>query len=411
MQLTKNQKINCLTFLLAMMLQPNSLYANWTGPAGKVVGEWGSSPGQFYYEAGETVDDYPREFGVDKDGFIVIADESNKRIQIFNPDGTLKKIITPLSQLPVSDALLGWPSRLKVATDGNSILIDCFSVKASLGYKNTKKCILDYDGTLKATIDIGQVYVGLQGYILQRGSSYFFYSASGQLLRTSASRPIDFGDVKTTKLRENQYKITITYPDVIFGLLSDREFSKYVRDVNGKVYGVNAGGVWRFNICGKLEGQVLMPENQIELVPSGVGGEPIPSVDAEYGKPVVAPSGDVYAWQYTPDTYSILKWTWVDDPNVPTGPDAPTNLTLTPSINGLYLTWKASPNDPGCVTKYEIARATTSGGVFSTIDTVEKGVLKYNDTTAEVGTTYYYKVRAMAGSDPSAYTAEVSGKR
>jgi len=30
---------------------------------------------------------------------------------------------------------------------------------------------------------------------------------------------------------------------------------------------------------------------------------------------------------------------------------------------------------------------------------------------AETGTTYYYKVRAMAGSDPSAYTAEVAGKR
>lgn len=66
---------------------------------------------------------------------------------------------------------------------------------------------------------------------------------------------------------------------------------------------------------------------------------------------------------------------------------------------------------PGCVTGYEVARATTSGGVFSTIATVEKGVIKYNDTMANVGTTYFYKVRAKAGTELSPYTNDVSGKR
>ena len=37
--------------------------------------------------------------------------------------------------------------------------------------------------------------------------------------------------------------------------------------------------------------------------------------------------------------------------------------------------------------------------------------VKFNDTTVETGITYYYKVRALAGSDASAYTTEASGKR
>ena len=101
----------------------------------------------------------------------------------------------------------------------------------------------------------------------------------------------------------------------------------------------------------------------------------------------------------------------MDDSNVPTGPDAPTGLSLMPSINGLYLSWTASPNDPGCVTGYEVTRSTTAGGVSTVIATVNAGMLKYNDATAAAGTTYYYKVRAMAGMEYSPYTSEVSGKR
>ena len=63
------------------------------------------------------------------------------------------------------------------------------------------------------------------------------------------------------------------------------------------------------------------------------------------------------------------------------------------------------------MTGYEISRATTSGGLFSSIGTVNAGMLKFNDATASAGTTYYYKLRAMAGSEYSLYTSEASGKR
>ena len=153
-----------------------------------------------------------------------------------------------------------------------------------------------------------------------------------------------------------------------------------------------------------------MPEDKGHIVQQ-LGVETIGELDYEYGKSVFAPNGDVYTWKRTPDKYAILKWTWVDDPNVPTGPDAPTGLTLMPSTTGLYLTWTASAQDPGCVTGYEVARATSSGGVFSSVATVDKGVIKYNDTTASTNTTYYYKIRAVAGSEYSLYTSEVSGKK
>ena len=145
--------------------------------------------------------------------------------------------------------------------------------------------------------------------------------------------------------------------------------------------------------------------------PQIIGREKIPNYIAEYGSPVIAPNGDVYAWKRTPTNYSILKWTWVDDPNVPSGPEAPSRLTVTPSTSGFYLTWTASPSEPGCVTSYEISRATSAGGVGSTVGTVTAGTVEYNDTTASVGTTYYYKVRAKAEKESSAFTNEVAGKR
>ena len=68
-------------------------------------------------------------------------------------------------------------------------------------------------------------------------------------------------------------------------------------------------------------------------------------------------------------------------------------------------------NDPGCVTAYEIYRANTAGGLYTTLGTVNKGVFNYNDATVEAATTYYYKIRAKSGSDYSPYTSEVSGRR
>ena len=92
-------------------------------------------------------------------------------------------------------------------------------------------------------------------------------------------------------------------------------------------------------------------------------------------------------------------------------PGAPSSLALKIEGKGFLLTWKASPDDPGNVTGYEIERAIVASGPFKTIARVKKDVLKYHDLKAKPENIYYYKVRAVAGSEFSPYTSDVSGKR
>ena len=92
-------------------------------------------------------------------------------------------------------------------------------------------------------------------------------------------------------------------------------------------------------------------------------------------------------------------------------PEAPTGLKVTISGKGFLLTWKASANDPGIVTGYEIARATFASGPFETIAKVDKGVLTYHDSTAQPEIIYFYKVRAMAGKEYSPYSDMVTAER
>ena len=181
---------------------------------------------------------------------------------------------------------------------------------------------------------------------------YSLYSPTGQLIKTSTTRPLELGVVSEQSLGGGRYKVTILYPDTTYGFIGS--YGGYRRDSRGYINAIENGSVSKINRCGKTIGQMKIPDTAYGE-PQVIGKEEVPNYLAQYGEPEIGPNGDVYTWKRTPTTYSILKWTWVDDPNVPTGPDAPTNLTVKASINGLYLTWTASPSDPGCVTGYEIS--------------------------------------------------------
>jgi hypothetical protein len=243
-----------------------------------------------------------------------------------------------------------------------------------------------------------------------KSNNYYRYSFSGQLLKTYTSKPLELGVVQTQPLGNRAYRKTITYDDRTYFVVDNLGHPHYQRDENKNPYAVEPGYVNKYSSCGKLLGQVKMPSDVVFREENVEGREPEIFEHDRYGEPQIDIHGNVYTWKKTPNKYSILKWTWVDDPN-PSGPDAPTNLAVAASINGLYLTWAASPQDPGCVTGYEISRATSAGGVGTTVGTVNAGTVKYNDTSASSGTTYYYKVRAVSGTEYSNYTAEVSGKR
>jgi len=90
---------------------------------------------------------------------------------------------------------------------------------------------------------------------------------------------------------------------------------------------------------------------------------------------------------------------------------APTALRLMIVPDGFKLSWKASPDDPGAVTGYEIVRADLASGPFVTVGTVAGGVFEYVDTSASKEIIYYYKIRAMAGSVYSPDSNTVTGER
>jgi hypothetical protein len=401
---------------MLVIIIPTVSFASWTGPQTIISATWGTGAGQFSIFHVESGDVFPDQFGVDVNGLVVIPDIINKRIVIYNPDGTIKNTIYKPASLPALDNVGQWPTDFVLYPGGNSFVIDCnyqkAVVRSMVGRGPLNECFVDYNGAILAKANPAEVFPTRTGYIFLDNQSkvYTIYSPTGQVISTTTTKPLDLGVVTQKAVGDQQYRITVTYPNQVWSYIASGPDS-YIRDNNGNLYGYGGSQMARYSACGKILGLLTIPEGQMSKQSFGPHIEPRITVLEEYGKPVVAPNGDVYTWKRTPDNYSILKWTWVDDPNTPSGPDAPTGLKATPSTTGIYLTWTASPNDPGCVTGYEVSRATSAGGAGSTVATVDKGVLKYNDTTAEAGTTYYYKVRAVSGSEYSPYSREASGKR
>ena len=387
-------KIKLSIVIFTSLLFSELSFAGWTGPSEVLSGTWGNNPGQFAIQYGDTSDTFPTTIDISPSGKIAITeDQTLDRVQIFNSTGQLANIINTFA--------------FTIAFDTNENLY--VSGGGFRKYDSSGKVVWSKTGT-----SYDALYALSSGDIIgydKDNKNYALFSPTGQLIKTSAERPLELGRVSEYPLGNRKYKTTVKYEDATYTIISEREYERFVRDNKKNLYAMNPGIVEKFSPCGKLIGRLDMPEKKAFAGDKIPGEEQYVFIHDEYGAPVVDVNGNIYAWKKSPTKYSILKWTWQDDPNTPSGPDAPTGLTVMPSTTGLYLTWQASPQDPGCVTGYEIARATSSGGIYSTVTTVEKGVLKYNDTTASAGTTYYYKVRAKAGSEYSPYTSEVSGKR
>jgi hypothetical protein len=86
------------------------------------------------------------------------------------------------------------------------------------------------------------------------------------------------------------------------------------------------------------------------------------------------------------DTYltNILMW-GSSGTNPPAGP---TGLTATPTNSKIALVWNSSVD----ATNYNIKRATTNGGSYTTIDSTSS--TNYTDNAVTAGLTYYYVVSA-----------------
>ncbi len=389
--------------------------AAWQGPSEIISGTWGSVDDQFGIEHGDTGDFLPGGIRVNRSSNVFLSDSVNKRVKIYKSDGSFLSIIRP-QNIEVS---FGWPAFMNCDST-NNIYTSNYDKKLQK-YNSNGELLWSKDvhvGSIDIQLDDSVI---IFGYRLDKKGveKYIKYSSQGELLQTYTGKPSELGKIKETKLGGGNYKITITYPDKEWGITRDSTSTTYtyIRDINGNLYGVGNTQIVRYNDCGKEIAKLIMPK--LKYQPMTVPPEwpenaepPRAEVLEEYGSPVLAPNGDVYTWKRTPDKYSIVKWTWQDDANAPANaPDAPTNLKATPSTTGLVLSWKASLQDPGCVTSYEIGRSETSGSGYSAIGTVAKGIFKYEDTTVEAGKTYYYKIRAMFGSAYSEYSNEASGSK
>jgi len=89
---------------------------------------------------------------------------------------------------------------------------------------------------------------------------------------------------------------------------------------------------------------------------------------------------------------------------------APSALHLKIAGNGFQLDWTLSPQDPGTVTGYEIVRSPIFSGPYETVGKVEQGVSSFVDRTAQPEVVYFYKVRALTGSQPSPFSKEAAGE-
>jgi len=398
-----NNLMKIAGLLVLLLAYPLNVTADWSGLNEIVQGTWGTGDAQFGFQSGEIKDQFPEHILILSDGKIIVEDWVNNRLNIYQPNGQYLK---SMAQMGLGLYELDPDKIISFVWDGN-IKNERIEV-SSLSQENwlwvDKNSIFN---SARASIRV----VGNIIYVWDGKQNSYQYSSTGQLVKVSTTRPPELGVVSEKALGDGQYKVTVKYPDKEWLILGRGRVPKYTRDISGNLYGFGDKQVIRYSSCGKELSRLTMPSNNIQEESRGERLEPKVTVLEGYGSPVVAPNGDIYTWKRTPDKYSILRWTWTDDPNVPNGPDAPTGLTLMTSTTGLYLTWTASSQDPGCVTGYEISRATSSGGVGSTVATVDKGVVKYNDTTATAGTTYFYKVRAVAGSEYSTYTVEVSGKK
>nr|WP_224753658.1 glycoside hydrolase family 6 protein [Paenibacillus terricola] len=84
-------------------------------------------------------------------------------------------------------------------------------------------------------------------------------------------------------------------------------------------------------------------------------------------------------------------------------PAAPTGLTATAGNAQVVLSWTASTG----ATSYNVKRATTSGGAYTTVATGVTGTT-YTNTGLTNGTTYYYVVSAVNSAGESSNSSQVS---
>ena len=315
-----------LLCMIAHMLSSMCAYAGWSSPATVVQGNWGTNVNEFGFSKGETVDYFPDTIAVLSDGKVLIRDGVNNVLKIFDSSGALVKTVNITSDgfygLDADRIVSGkfddqWRTRIGVYSvrDDKWLWVD-----NSTDIGNIADCTVYVDPT---NLDI---------YIWNNRDKGYRYSASGTLSEVFTSKPLIFGQEITSQLKaDGNYRTVVKFNDITYDCKTSTPFSTFIRDMRGYLYGIGQIGeeaalhtrVYKITKCGKVMAAIDFPPDRRH---GNIFSKRLPAyskevVDEEYGSPVITPNGEVYTWKRTPDKYSILRWTWVNDPDAPKCPE------------------------------------------------------------------------------------------
>ncbi len=417
------EKIRVLKILLIQILVliflTSQAVADFTGPFIVVEGAFGEAPNEFAIEYNDMGVSVPSLRSININGNIFVVDK--EQVKIFDPEGHLLIRIKPKNV----EKTYGWPAFMD-ADSQNNIYTSNYDQK--LQKYSTKGTLL-----WEKEVILGRIAVQPDDTIFiwgyrpnMKGKERFVqFFPNGEILKTYAEKPLALGVVERKSLGKGRKEVKVKYPDKEYIVKPKYYHSAdddYLRDQISNLYAIQRiveiknqytanekilphYRVIRFDYCDESPNIIDLPINKYKVVGrDDVVGERKEAL-AEYGKPVVALKGDIYTWKRTPDTYSIIKWTWQGEP------DAPQSLRAVPSKTGITLTWEVPRETAESVDEYEINRSADVCGPFRPIATVKKNVLTYEDQKVKAGETYYYQVRAIRDKTPSGYSNKAIGKR
>lgn len=404
------KRFSRLMVVFCTLLMTTHALAEWGGPTTVLTGGWGTGDNEFDLSKGDSVVEYPRLTDVSSAGEMAISDQWNGRVKIYRADGSLKHLLVP----PVPNP--------KLKTYVPQFIESAVVIPTSTYYFYTDAGVL-----VKEHVHAGGRYVfsgefsGKWYLALKKDEKplWLEFSSAGELLNTYTEKPLIMGRYRQNLTGYQDQKLqetVIEYPGLTWVRVGEDDGCveyDYIRDAGGNVYCKSDQYIMRFNACGRLVSDFKLPDDDLVYGPyEGEGAEPVlHKINALYGKIVLGDDGSIYTSKSSDTSYQVLRWPWQSSANDRNdGPFAPWQLTAKAEGESVKLNWLLSPQDAGCVTGYEVARATTAGGPYTALTTVTKSIESYTDDTVQSGNTYYYAVRAISAIANSPYSNEAGAQ-
>jgi regulation of enolase protein 1 (concanavalin A-like superfamily) len=209
--------------------------------------------------------------------------------------------------------------------------------------------------------------------------------------------------------------VSISQPNGKFGITMRESLSTGSRSVSAVF---NSNGVWyqaQAYVCTTTGGSIAAYNSGIAGVPVWVKITRAGNVFTTYASATgtagtwttiststIAMASTVYIGTVAASGYTTqLDETTID--NVTAVCDAPAGVTESASTGQITVGWSACLG----AASYNVKRATTSGGPYTTIASVASPNINYSDTTVAANTNYYYVVSAVNAAGESLNSAEL----